>query len=252
MIAGVIAAVKALPENQSVTVLTMMLTASIIAFLFAKPAQKKLLAVAWFVALVNGMMQNAVINDVFYGVPRYNILLLLPFGLGFAMVSDLGSGFITRNFWKGITLVGVVILIMMTPFNFTNFTQELRAHSPDIYRTPTEGYLASPLYTATKELLKTTHSFVIVTPGSEYLDLFVAQDLLTTKERSVIMERSNAWTLTEHPLRPVIVQGPIVTSYQPNLTPEHEQMLRDARAWALAQSGAQVFRIGLEEAIIVR
>ncbi len=251
MLEGIFASIKALPMNVSWPVLIMLIITSLLSIGFGKKDQRSLLFTAWLIALVNGLMQNAIINDIYYGVARYNILLLLPLGIGLAICADIGTSKFSRWFCKLCTALSLMFLILLTPFNFSAYTQHLRSQSHDIYRTPTEGYLASPLYAATKEVLKTSRTFIIVTPGSQYLDLFVAQGLLTTDERSKIMERSNAWTLATNTERPVIVQGPISTSYLPNLTIEHEKKLRDARAWALTQTGIIVIRVGLEEAIIV-
>jgi hypothetical protein len=250
MIAGIMAATRALPTNLSAPVLGILLGSTGIAFLIGTPSHRRLLFSSVFIAVINGFMQNAIINDIYYGVARYNILLLVPLGLSLGVIANAGHSLMARTAWQSIASASALFLILVTPFNFREYTQLLRSESPDIYRTPPEGYLASPLYRATEQMLKTTRSFAIATPGSQYLDLFVAQGMLTAAERSAIMEKSNAWTHATHE-RPVIVQGPITASYQPNLTPEHEAALREARAWALTQSGITVVREGLEEAIIV-
>lgn len=247
MFDGITASIDALPHSLGLVALTLLFVGTLITLIRGSKSDQILLACAWIVAAVNGLAQNAVINDIFYGVARYNILLVLPLGIGLA-------GFFEGRKWQPtlsfIGFASIAALLVVTPFNFTEYTQHLRATSEDIWRTPPEGYLASPLLTATREVAKKNKSFVLIAPGSQFMDLLIVEGLLTPAQRASVMTRSLVWT-PESTERPVIVQAPLITSYQPNQTPEQEQRLREAQTWARLQPNHQVVRLGEEEVIIV-
>jgi hypothetical protein len=248
MIDGITASIDALPHSLGLVALSILFIGTLFTLIRGSKSDQILIACAWIIAAVNGLAQNAVINDIFYGVARYNILLVLPLGIGLA-------GFFEGRKWQPtLSFVGlglIALLVVVTPFNFTEYTQYLRATSDDIWRTPPEGYLASPLLEATRDVAKTDKSFVLIAPGSQFMDLLIVEGLLTPSERASIMQKSLAWT-PKSTQRPVIVQAPLITSYQPNQTPEQEQRLRDAATWARTQPNHSIVRVGEEEVIVVR
>jgi hypothetical protein len=205
--------------------------------------QKKLLVIAWLFGLASSLSQNAASPQVFWGIGRYSVLLLLPLGV------CLGSLLQGDRFSKTLGVISLALLLAITPFNYTSYTQHLRATSEDIYRTPPEGYLAQPLFGVTKDFLEQGITPTIVAPQYGFLDFFIARGLLTPEERNQIREEGQSWQ-PKKIAKPLLVQAPISTSYAPNLTQKEEERLRDAHAWALTQPH-RVVRLGIEETVVV-
>lgn len=241
-------ALLALPKNFTPLGLVVLLLPSIILFFAGSPSQRLLLFSAWCIALPPALLQHLLAGSTFYGVGRYNVLLLLPEALAIGML--LMGTLRWKQMGKWLGAFCVLLLLWITPWHFASFLQELRASSDDIYRTPAEGYLPFALQPTLSDLLPTTKdTIVVLAPHYTVLDFFVATRVITLAERTFIIERSRDWSPAST-ARPVIIQAPTIASYQPNLTAEEEGRLRDARAWALDQPH-QIVLYGTEETIIV-
>lgn len=240
-------ALRALPRNFHPIGLAILLSTSFFALFAGSREQRLLLLAAWSIALPPALLQHLLAGPTFYGVARYNVLLLLPQACAIGM---LFAGLTTyKRLGVALGTVSLLALLWITPFRFASFLQEERATSKDIYRTPSEGYLPLPLQQTLEELLPLEkETIVIVAPHYTLLDFFVARHTLTLAERSSIIARSRAWS-QDSTVRPVVIQAPTVAPYQPNLTQEEEDRLRSARIWALKQPH-HILRYGMEETII--
>ncbi len=237
---------QSLPANFHIVALVILIGTSALTLLLGERNSRILLLTAWLIALPPSIGQQMTSGDAFHGVARYNILLLLPLGLA---VGNLFVPSRLRLVGPIIGLACIAALFVITPFDFIDYTQRLRASSIDIYRTPPEGYLALPVQNAVDKYLREPH-LVVLAPQSTFLDLFVATGELTVPERSAIMERSPRWT-PDSPDRPILIQAPVGTSYRPNLTERQEDNLRVAREWGLLQPNHRIEKLGIEEIVIV-
>ena len=131
LLEAMVTAVKALPENFHPWILLMFAAVSILAFARGTKSECVLLGIAFLVAFASAVPQQVLAGSTFYGVARLNILLLLPFGLA------LGCICAEKEWWSRIVTEGaILLLVFLTPFHFLGYIQSLRAHAPDIYRTP--------------------------------------------------------------------------------------------------------------------
>lgn len=239
---------ESLPENLHPLGLAVLLITSFVVFVSGTATQRKLLGIAWLLALAVSIPQQYAAGKMFHGLPRLNILMLLPQGI--AIGSLLSGTRLPTPLHKVLGGTAIAALLVITPFDFVLFTQSMRAGSRDIPRTTSEGVTPLPLLKTVRTVLTYTKTPVILAPDYQFLDVFIAEGLLTREERDAIVERSNAWT-PENPARPVIVQAPISTTYTPNRTPPEERRLRAAHVWAVKQPGYVVERLGIEETVTV-
>ncbi|MBI5156094.1 hypothetical protein HZA45_02340 [Candidatus Peregrinibacteria bacterium] len=246
VVEAIATAAKALPENFHPWILLMFAAVTILALLKGTPSQRLLLGIAWIVALASSVPQQILAGSTFYGVARLNILILLPFGLALGCIA------MRAAWWSRIaTEAAVILLIALTPIRFLDYVQLLRSHSPDIYRTPPEGYDALPVSDAAALLVpKYKDTIVILAPQYEFLDWLMVQGLISAADKRGILDRSNAWTTTSR-ARPVLVQAPVTTTYGPNLSEADEARLRAAREWALKQKDHRIVKLGIEETVVV-
>lgn len=253
---ALVATFRALPLNLDPAALGILLLTTLFALALGSRETRTLLGCSWLLALATAVLQQLTAGPVFVGVARYNILLLLPLGVGIGGLVHLmeritlpGKTGLVPRLAPLLGLLSLAVLIWITPYDFVEFAQVLRARSADIYRTPTEGYLPVPLLTAVRVHANDPH-LVVLAPQTTFIDLLVAIGELTAAQRSAITERSQHWT-TASTDRPVIIQAPVLTHYGPNLSPKREEFLKEARAWALQQPHHSVVRLGTEETIFV-
>ncbi len=242
-----IVAAQSLPLNLHPLALAVLLLTTVLCFLRGSRPQRLLLLSAWVMAVTTAALQHPLAGDVFRGVARYNILLILPLGLGIGMLMQ--GIRLPKGLSQLLSALALFALLVITPFDFVAYTQMLRATFKDIYHTPTEGYLAMPIEHITKEFITEPH-LIIIAPQYTFLDLFVATGKLSPAQRSDLIHRSQAWTPAS-PDRPVLVQAPITTSYRPNLSAEAEERLRAAHEWALKQKDHRIIKLGIEETVVV-
>jgi hypothetical protein len=240
--------IQALPGQFHPLVIGLLLLSSCVVFLRGSNAWRITLGVAWLIGLSTSGVQQLIQLPVYWGYPRFNILLLLPLAVGLAGVCSLPS--LSRKLQIGFAAIIVVLLGAVTPFDTVSFAHRLRVDSPAIYKTTTGGDSPLPVAVITERILARYPKAVFVIPDGTYFDLYVASGLLTVRQRSELLARGKAWT-PESPDRPVIVQAPVVTSYGPNVPDEYADRLRAAREWALAQPKYQVMKMGLEEVVVV-
>ena len=243
-----ITAVRSLPANFGIVGMMVLLGTSLLAFLFGSRPQRVLLGIAWLFGVSTAMLQHQLAGEVFWGVARYNIVLLIAQGVAIGIL--LHGTRVIATFNKALGIIAVLALLCTTPYDFVLFAQSIRTGNRDIYRTPTEGYLPLPLLKATRLWLKTESSPMILAPDYQFLDLLIAEGKLTRAERDTIVNQSAEWTPAD-PARPVIIQAPVSTTYTPNKTPVEERRLRDAHAWAIKQPGYIIERLGIEETVVV-
>jgi hypothetical protein len=236
----------ALPINLHPAVIAILLVTSALTFFKGTKESRVLLGIAWLIALVNGVSQDLLLNSTTFGVARYNILLLLPLALGCGNLLVLRLPRSTQN---GAAAIAVIVMAMVTPFDFTGYAQSLRENPSTIESAPTEGYDPLPILAATEDVIVKTHAMpVVLAPHLEFLDLLQASSLITAAQKADIIARSNTWTLASQD-HPVIVVAP-ATSFEPHLTKEQQDRLREARSWALMQPHTTK-TFGREEAVIV-
>ncbi len=276
LLTPILTMIRALPTNLHPLGLTILLGSSLLTLLHGRREDRILLGCAWLMALSTAAAQQFTAGAVFWGIGRYNILLLLPLSVGVGGLFSLERGATLPSSPHAVRsmpareevvaeralrahhdiigpilgLASIAALLIITPFDFIEYTQHLRATSPDIYREPTEGYLALPIIDAAREHLKEPN-LVILAPQYTFLDLFVATGELTIPERDAIIKRSQGWTPSS-PDRPILIQAPTITSYRPNLSKEQVNALDGARIWALVQNDHTIKRLGVEETVIVR
>jgi hypothetical protein len=236
-------ALLALPMNMHPVALGVAGVAIVLALLVTGRHERLLVAIALIFGFTNAAAQHLLAGDIFAGVARYNVLLLPA--VGFA----LGALMQGKNPLRITAAVAIVLLIAITPFDFIRFTQDLRRDSPDIFRTPTEGYLPLPLIDAVHAQIAHKDTMVILAPQYGFLDWLMMQGLLTAAEKDHMVQRSQTWT-PDSLLRPVLIQAPLYTTYTPNITQEQEARLQSARAWALTQNDT-IEKLGIEETVIV-
>ena len=238
-------AIASIPSNiHLITVIALCITSLLVLFK-GTTADRTTLGIGWLLAIVNAAAQNAATVELYAGTARYNILIVIPLALGIGLV--VASPFVANRIVGCLALAG---LLLITPFDFVHYAQKLRATASDIQRTPTEGYFPTPLPLVVRRVLQSTKRPVILGMGMHFLDLFIAEGLISVSDRNAILEQSRSWNPSSM-LRPVLIQAPIVTSYTPNLTAEQEDRLRAARSWALQQPSHTTKRLGLEETVIV-
>lgn len=245
-------ALRSLPMNFHPLGLVVLIGAPALVLFLGRRQERRMLAIAWVLVAPAAAMQHMVAGEVFYGVGRYNVLLLLPLGLGVASLVAIGvrtSRGVIRYAGLSAAIACLMLLLWITPFDFVRYTQELRASSMDIYRAPTEGYLALPIVDVARRY-SAEENLVVLSPQYIFLDLFVASGELTLHKRDAIIRRSQAWTESS-PDRPVLVQAPVATTYRPNLTKAQEDRLRAARVWALLQPEHRTEKLGMEETVVV-
>lgn len=238
-----IAALRALPMNLHPVGLAALVLSSVLALVLGNRAHRSLLGWAWCVALASSVPQQLLVGDLFTGVARMNVLVLVPLGVSIGCLATM------RVAGKIAAASALAALLAVTPFSFARYTQHLRATSADIYRAPTEGYVALPVSRALHHVLQRSVTPTVLAPQYTILDLAVAMGSITLAERNAIIERSASWS-PDTPARPVVVQGPVDARYAPNLAPNAEERLRAAREWALGQQH-EVYRLGSEEALVV-
>lgn len=238
-------ALKALPENLHPAGLAAFVLSVAAALLFGARDDRWTLLAACAMAVATGAAQNFVTDPIVYGVARYSILLLIAQGIALGILarsSDPRPRFVAA--------IATVILVAVTPWLLVPFLQQQRLPGKDIYRTPTEGYLVSPLPDVVAESLALGQSPIIIAPDYQFLELPTTSGVLTPQQRAELAEAGMTWTVHD-PRRPVIIQAPVSTTYRPNLSEEQESRLREAREWGLRQPDARVVRLGIEETVIV-
>jgi hypothetical protein len=247
---SLISAASMLPSNFHPLLLAFLLLSSCVAWITSDRWHRQLLLLAWAVALPVAIVHHGIAGQVCIiciGVARYNILLLLPAAL------SVGCLLVGR---KGVlppllAITTVLVSLYLTPFSFVEFTQKQRIPGSDIMHTPTEGYLPGPVIPASAQLLQEyPESLIIVAPQYGFLDWFAARGLASLPNLKELQKRSMSWDPSS-PLRPVVIQAPVTTTYLPSITQEQEQRLKEIRTWARKQTSHTTIQFGTEEIIIV-
>lgn len=238
-----LAMLRALPINLHPAGLAVLVLSSALAFALGDRVHRSLLGWAWCIALASSVPQQLLVGDLFTGVARMNVLLLVPLGMSIGCLATM------RMTGKIAAAAALAALVAVTPFGFARYTQHLRATSVDIYREPIEAYVALPLSRALDDVLRRSTAPTVLAPEYNILDLHVAMGTLTLAERDAIIARSAAWVPASID-RPVVVQAPVEAGYVPSVTTATEERLRVAREWAVRQQH-DVYRLGSEEALVV-
>ena len=247
LIDPILSTLSTLPLNFHLLTLTILIAGSIIIVLRGQRDSRILLGIAWILGLAPSLVQQMIQEPKYYGYPRFNILLLLPLCI---VIAELTS---QRTFPKLRGLPGMLclaLLLFITPFDAIRFAQSLRIDNPRIFQSTTGGDVPLPVTMIAEGIVRKTPHAVFVVPDVSFLEILITQGVITVEERRAIIARSTAWTPIS-PDRPVVIQAPTVTSYQPNMTAAAETRLKEARAWALLQPRHTIVPLGLEEAIIV-
>lgn len=240
---------RSFPGSFGVTATAVLLLGSLLMMLRGDKEERWLLMAAWIIALPPTLAQQFVLPPDFYGFPRYTVLLLLP--LGVVTGSLLAGGLrMPRTLASSLGFLIILLFAFTTPWRIDRFMQENHRETSGIYRSVPGADVPLPVFSVAETALRTGARPIILSPDYTFLDLFVPGGLLTTDERRTIIEQSAVWTPTSS-ARPVLVQAPIETTYQPNITAEQERRLKEARVWALAQPGHRVIRYGIEETVLV-
>jgi hypothetical protein len=244
MVGGLVSALFALPLNFHPLGLAALIGGTFLAWYVTTQENRRILLASWCIGISTAIFQQLLAGPVFFGVARYNILLLLPLTLSIGMLIA------EKKFWiRGMGVTAITVIVWVTPFSFISFAQEIRHTVPHLYQTPTEGYLPLPTLEALTLLTAKHKNFAFLGPNRALLDLLVVQGKLTKEERTVILERSDAWNLSS-PQVPVLIQAPVQVHYQPNLSPNEESLLRETRNWGLTRPHT-LTRLGTEETLIV-
>lgn len=239
-------ATLSLPHNLHPVALFVLLFSSAIVLLAGRRHDRILLLITWGIAGAGSLSQNVLAAEMFSGVARYSILILLPLGTGIGGMLASEKRHMPMNI-AGILCVALLLLI--TPWDFVSYAQSLRVTDRDIWRSPNEGYLPTPAYQAVLTLTREGKEPAIVGPVGQLPDLLLATGEISAQKRERMMATSRKWSLSQ-PTRPVMILSPVSATYRPNLSVEEEHYLKEVRAWALSQPHT-VVRLGMEEAIIV-
>lgn len=237
-----------LPNNFHPVAIVILLLGSLLIFLQSNNTFRIGLALAWLIGLIASGMQQLIQEPHFYGYPRFNILMLLPFAFIIAgLLSNIGF---SKRLGTIIGSLSMVALLLVTPFDYVTFAHTLRRSADGIYQTPTGGDSPLPVMLVGEDIIRESPDAIFLVPDVTFLDLYIAIGLLTPTERSALIEQSRAWT-PDNSTRPVVIQAPVVTTYQPNMSAVAEERLKQAAVWAKNQPNHQIVRLGLEEVIIV-
>ena len=229
-------------------VLVSLLVTTLVILLFGRFEERCLLFAAWLVALPPVLAQQIVLPVALQGYARYDLLLHLPLAVALGIL----VGFTARRRAGFVLALAVIIaLLFVTPWNIESFRQNVRTSSiAEIYRLPTHGEETLPITAEALHMIQRGERPIIIAPDSAFLELPIAAGYLTPKERTSLVDAGSTWTPLS-PARPVLVQAPVVTTYQPNLSAAAEDRLKSARAWALSQPDHRIVRFGIEEVVIV-
>ncbi len=237
---------KALPGQFHPLVIGLLIALSLIVFLRGSKAWRLTLGTAWLIGLSTTMVQQWIQLPVYWGYPRFSILLLLPLSIGCAGFCSM----LPRQWNSAGATILLAMLVAITPFHTVTFAHRARIQPKNIFQTTTGGDAPLPVVSITADILRTSPDAVFLMPESAYLDLFIASGLLTVSKRTQLLDRSKAWTPASMD-RPVIIQAPTVTTYGPNVSAESEQRLRSARTWAETQAKYDIVTLGSEDVVIV-
>lgn len=243
-----VAAATALPKNLHLVGLIVLLGSSLVVWSRGAPAHARVLTIAWILGGVTSGVQQLIQEEVWYGYPRFNILLLLPLAVGVAgLLADAGPLRILR---RTLGTLAVLALLAITPFDIATYAQTQRRIAEGIFQSPTGGDVPLPVTFVAEKYLREEPHHIILSPDYAFLDLYIAIGVLTPDDRTRIIRTSDRWSpLSE--TRPVLIQAPVVTTYQPNITAAQEDRLRVARAWGLQQPHHTIVRLGIEEVVVV-
>ncbi|OGJ60507.1 hypothetical protein A3J34_01990 [Candidatus Peribacteria bacterium RIFCSPLOWO2_02_FULL_51_10] len=239
-----------LPQIVGAIPLVILILGSLVLYIFGERREKIFLSAAWVITLSVTLAQQMILPPELFGYARYAVLLMLPLAI---VTGSFLSGNIRIGSWsKPLGIIFVILFIVSTPFDVVTFMQNNRINpGASVYRTTSTADIAQPIQSVAEKILKENPGAVVLAPDLSFLDLFIPAGIISPAQRSRIINRSRIWT-PEDPTRPVMIQSPVLATYQPNTTPEQENRLRDARVWALKQPGNKVFKLGIEETVVVR
>lgn len=230
-------------------VIALLIVGSLLIVLRGGPRERRLLLIAWVLGYGTSMAQLQITPLYATGYPRYSVLLLLP--LAAVLASLFAKHLRSRECMRLLGGLGLIVLVIVTPWRTIRFLQEMRRSPATLYRSAGAGEAPLPATSVILDVLRTTKHPILLAPDLTILEAAIASGLISIEDRTAIYRASAAWD-PSLPKRPVIIQAPIETSYQYQRTPVEEDRLRLARAWALRQPHHDIVRLGIEEAVIVR